>query len=260
MPSASRLLLRVAALASLAASVAFAGCTVGSPSEPSGGSNDDESFDDGEEDDDDWDDDDWGDGAGGCGDTPLVLSPLHQPVEYVTPLDSAYFDIGQNDTSLTTYWPTPDTPWLARDLDGSGTIDDGTELFGSETMLSTGEKAVDGFEALAELDLNGDDTIDVEELALGEVLVWIDGDSNRQTESYELVRADEVLLWIDLPSAPPRAPLCDDHGNCEIARSPFGYRGEDDEELRGTVIDITLTFYTRPEGEEPGGDLPCDCF
>ena len=64
--------------------------------------------------------DDYDDYDGACEDTPLVLSFDNSPVAYVE-LDSAYFDIGQHNGSLTTYWPISSTPWLARDVDGSGT-------------------------------------------------------------------------------------------------------------------------------------------
>lgn len=45
---------------------------------------------------------------------------------------------------------------LVRDLNGNGLIDNGTELFGNSTILSNNETAANGFEALKELDSNGD--------------------------------------------------------------------------------------------------------
>jgi hypothetical protein len=39
-------------------------------------------------------------------------------------------------------------------------IDDGSELFGNNTILSNGNKAANGFEALKDLDSNNDGKID----------------------------------------------------------------------------------------------------
>jgi hypothetical protein len=56
--------------------------------------------------------------------------------------------------SVITDWPTSTTPWLALDRNGNGRIDDGGELFGSATLLRSGEPASNGFVALRELDSN----------------------------------------------------------------------------------------------------------
>ena len=192
-----------------------------------------------------------------CKDTPLVLSFDNLPVEYVSELDSAYFDIGQHDSALTTYWPTARTPWLARDLNANGLIDDGKELLGSETMLADGLKARDGFEALAELDLNADGRVDTSELTRANLLVWRDQDSDRESLDGELATIDsEKILWIELPpsSLGVRAPRCDANGNCEIARSSFGYLDVDGVERRGTVIDIDLPFVPRPGADDPNDE------
>jgi hypothetical protein len=42
----------------------------------------------------------------------------------------------------------------------NGKIDDGSELFGNNTILSNGNKAANGFEALKDLDSNNDGKID----------------------------------------------------------------------------------------------------
>ena len=56
-------------------------------------------------------------------------------------------------------WPMANTPWLALDRDGNGAIEDGSELFGSGTRLASGARARNGFEALRELDSNGDGVV-----------------------------------------------------------------------------------------------------
>lgn len=49
---------------------------------------------------------------------------------------------------------------LAIDLNGDGIINDGSELFGSSTVMPDGSIARLGFEALAQYDENGDGIID----------------------------------------------------------------------------------------------------
>ncbi len=206
-----------------------------------------------------WEGEEEGDPQDPCEDTPLVLSFDGSSVEYVQTLDDAHFDFGQA-SSYTTYWPTSATPWLARDLDGSGTIDDAGELFGSDTILQSGEKASDGFQAIAELDLDGDQRVDAAELGAGNVLIWRDTDYDRISAAAELTSAAAKVSWIDLPSsgsgptvAPPTEPVCDVHGNCETGWAELAYVDDDGEELSGLVIDITLPFIKRASDPGAGG-------
>jgi hypothetical protein len=49
--------------------------------------------------------------------------------------------------------------FLARDIDGTGVIHDGKQLFGPATLLQNGQKAANGFAALKDLDDDGDGQI-----------------------------------------------------------------------------------------------------
>ena len=60
------------------------------------------------------------------------------------------------------------------DRNENGIIDDGSELFGNQTILSNGRQAVDGYQALAELDDNKDGIIDASDTSWSKLLVWID--------------------------------------------------------------------------------------
>ena len=65
------------------------------------------------------------------------------------------FDILASGEPLTIQWVAPDgdDAFLARDNNGNGLIDDGSELFGLGTTIElTGEKAVNGFAALEQFD------------------------------------------------------------------------------------------------------------
>jgi len=168
--------------------------------------------------------------ASGSSSTPLVLVFDGAPVTFSTATGAA-FDVVGDGASHVTSWPTARTPWLALDRDGNGRIDDGSELFGSMTTLSTGVRAKNGFEALAELDSNHDGVISDEDESFGQLLIWADGRGRP---------ASERIVRIEL--AYRRAPRCTASGDCEIERATFVYRGSDGREQTGEVVDVHLRY------------------
>jgi hypothetical protein len=138
-----------------------------------------------------------------------------------------------------TDWPTARTPWLALDRDGSGRIEDGSELFGSMTVLSSGHRARQGFEALRELDANGDGRITAEDPAFASLVVWSDRDGDRVSSSSELASLGALgVVSIDL--AYTVEPRCDARGNCEVERASFRYVDASGLERRGAIVDVHL--------------------
>lgn len=172
--------------------------------------------------------------------TPLVLSFDQSPVEMVpaeaTP--AATFDISMTASScISTDWPTAATPWLAVDLDGSGTIDGGRELFGSGTRIGAAgtTRANDGFVALASFDANGDGTVDHADPRFSELLLWRDVDGDRRSTPDEL----ESLASAGIDALPVESTgdgTCDDRGNCSAIGGTFGHAGG-----VGRVFDVVLS-------------------
>jgi hypothetical protein len=168
--------------------------------------------------------------------TPLVLAFAGEAVQFNTRV-AASFDL-TGTMSVVTDWPTSTTPWLALDRNGNGRIDDGGELFGSATLLPSGEPAGNGFVALRELDSNGDWRIDASDAQWSRLLVWSDVDSDRVSAADELQSVTlRELVAIDLKYVVDRR--CDARGNCEVERASFVYRSGG-RELQGAVIDVHL--------------------
>mgnify|MGYP001179556968 CR=1 FL=1 len=169
--------------------------------------------------------------------TPLVLAFRGEAVQFNTAV-AANFDL-TGTMSVRTDWPTSTTPWLALDRNSNGKIDDGGELFGSATLLRSGDVASDGFAALGELDSNADGRIDANDEQWARLLVWSDVDSDRVSAANELSSvATRDLVAIDLDHVVERR--CDARGNCEVERGGFRYRDGRGRELTGAVIDVHL--------------------
>lgn len=168
--------------------------------------------------------------------TPLVLSFDGAPVALTASLGA--FDV-DGTMSVVTDWPAAATPWLALDRDGNGSIDDGSELFGSATILGSGARASNGFVALAELDSNGDGRITPEDAAWSSLRIWSDADGDRASRAAELASLDaRRVLSIDLAYTSSRR--CDARQNCEIERAAFRWADASGAPHTGAVVDVHL--------------------
>ena len=105
--------------------------------------------------------------------SPLVVDLNGDGVIGTTSVaDGVYFDHENDGFAEKTGWISAEDGVLVRDLNGNGLIDNGTELFGNSTILSNNETAANGFEALKELDSNGDGIFSNQDKAWNEVKVW----------------------------------------------------------------------------------------
>jgi hypothetical protein len=171
------------------------------------------------------------------GDAPVVFEPRTAA--------AAPFALEPAAPDATSDWPAAATPWLCLDRDGSGTIDGGAELFGAATPLGRGGRAAHGFEALAELDDDGDGWIDAWDAAWPELLLWRDADGDRASGAAELQSVAAAglvaigLAWQD-------RPRCDARGNCERERAVFYWRDAAGRLRRGAVVDVHFTLRAPP--------------
>lgn len=168
--------------------------------------------------------------------TPLVLSFDGAPVTFTQPTGS--FDLVGVAASHETDWVSAATPWLVLDRNGNGAIDDGSELFGSMTVLASGARAHDGFAALAELDGDGDGAITPADPAWGALRLWSDADQDRASTPRELRSLDAAgVVSIDLGyRVEPRCQAT----ACEMERARFTWR-RGNERREGAVVDVHFT-------------------
>jgi hypothetical protein len=168
-------------------------------------------------------------------DTPLVLSFDGAPVEFTHP--AGFFDVVGRGASFETDWVSAATPWLAVDLDGDGAIDDGSELFGSMSVLPSGRRAPNGFAALAALDDDGDGLVTPADAGFAKLLLWRDADQDRRSSPRELRRAaDEGLVALELAYRSDRARCVG--SACEVERAAFRFRDASGRVREGAVVDV----------------------
>ena len=126
-------------------------------------------------------------------------------------------------------------PVARLDRNANGAVDDGSELFGSMTPLTTGGRASNGFVALAELDDDADGIISSGDSAFGHLLLWRDLDQNRLSSPNELTLASDAGLE-SIALANRVQPRCTATA-CEMQRSRFVFR-DGVNRREGEVIDV----------------------
>jgi len=139
-----------------------------------------------------------------------VPPPPTPPGEYADPLSidlnrdgvintlavssGIHFDLDNNGFAEATSWVAPVDGFLVLDRNGNNKIDGGAELFGNDTRLLNGTFARNGFEALAEFDLNADGKIDAQDAIYSRLRVWQDTNSNGVTDAGELKSLESLQI------------------------------------------------------------------
>lgn len=118
---------------------------------------------------------------------PLVLDLNHDGKISTTPLGTdIYFDLDGNSFAEKTSWVQATDGFVALDLNENGKIDNGKELFGTDTILPDGSKASDGFKALEQYDLNKDGFINGSDIIFQKLKIWKDTNQDGISQSNEL--------------------------------------------------------------------------
>jgi Ca2+-binding RTX toxin-like protein len=124
--------------------------------------------------------------------SPIILDLDGDGVETLAVNAGIHFDHGNDGLAEQTGWVGKDDGLLVRDLNGNGKIDSGLELFGDQTRLANGQRAANGFEALRELDSNGDGKVDASDAAFGALRIWKDANSDGIADAGELLGLTEA--------------------------------------------------------------------
>lgn len=119
--------------------------------------------------------------------SPLIIDLDGDGVETIASNTGVHFDLDNNKFAETTGWAGKDDGLLVLDKNNSGTIDNGSELFGNNTALKSGTNAANGFAALTDLDSNADGKIDKSDTAFSQLKIWKDANSNGVTDAGELI-------------------------------------------------------------------------
>ncbi|MEE9667983.1 hypothetical protein V4849_04870 [Kluyvera ascorbata] len=124
--------------------------------------------------------------------SPVILDLDGDGIETRSLQDGIFFDHDGNHFAENTGWVSADDGLLVIDKDGNGKIDSGNELFGNNTVLSNGSLAANGYEALQELDTNGDGTLNSRDEAWQQLQVWQDRNGNARVDDGELMSLSEA--------------------------------------------------------------------
>ena len=154
--------------------------------------------------------------------SPIILDLDGDGIVETTPRDAAgtrvYFDLDNSGYAERSGWVGKDDGLLVRDLNADGRIDSGAELFGNHTKLADGSRAVNGFQALAELDTNRDGVINASDAqSFASLRIWKDADGDGQTDAGEQITLQQAGVkalnvgYTDHGTQPPLDPQGNQH-------------------------------------------------
>ena len=128
--------------------------------------------------------------------SPIVLDFSEDQNFRTIPLmaSKAKFDLDANGVKEQTGWIARATAFLALDRNNNGQIDNGSELFGNHTQLVNGEKAKNGYDALAELLVHGTDNskIDSNNIMYDNLILWFDYNADGISQFNEMMHLDQA--------------------------------------------------------------------
>ena len=131
---------------------------------------------------------------------PLILDLGAPGLAFTSGENSVSFDINADGVADQMAWTAGEDGILALDVDGNGTIDNGSEIF---SPWFAGGSHAGSLAALATLDDNGDGVIDSGDAAFGNLQVWQDLDHDGVSDAGELKSlADHGITGINLDATP----------------------------------------------------------
>ena len=124
--------------------------------------------------------------------SPLVLDLNGTGITTQNISAGAQFDLNATGQAVNTGWVTSGEGILVYDP-SNGPITSGSQLFGTATVLPNGQKAANGFAALAALDSNGDGVINSSDAGWSNLKVWVgETSSNGAVQGGKLESLDSL--------------------------------------------------------------------
>ena len=138
-----------------------------------------------------------------CTETPVVIDVLGNDFKLTDLTGGVFFDLNNDGTAELVSWTdrASDDVWLVLDRNANGTIDDGSEMFGSRTPQPKpppGQRK-QGFLALAEFDKlenggNSDGMISPLDAVYASLRAWRDANHNGISEPAELLTLPQINI------------------------------------------------------------------
>lgn len=107
------------------------------------------------------------------------------------------FDLLATGHQINTGWVGQGTGLLVDDHNHDGIINNGSELFGTATMLANGQKASTGYQALTAMDTNNDGVISNADQGFSDLKIWVNAYDPSQPEQL-LTLAQRGIASLDL--------------------------------------------------------------
>jgi len=126
---------------------------------------------------------------GTCRGSPLVLDLDGDGINLSSLDEGVAFDLFGGGAKVKSAWIARGDGWLVLDRNGNGEIDDATELFGN---VSGHVHHADGFQALGELDDDGDGLVDARDPGFFTLRVWRDVNADGKSAPAELAALSDL--------------------------------------------------------------------
>lgn len=150
-----------------------------------------------------------------CQLSPLVMNLANGNYDLSGADDPVSFDLdadGSRDRITWTARGNPSMAFLVLDRNMNGKIDNGAELFGDHTPLRGSRMAPNGFDALAQYDVNGDGQVDAKDPVWPRLALWVDADHDGMSRPPELTTLSATNV-VALEVKYRRTNRTDDDGN-----------------------------------------------
>jgi len=143
---------------------------------------------------------------------PLLIDLDGDGIETTSVENGVYFDQENDGFAEVSAWVSSDDGVLAIDKNNNGTIDNGSELFGDSYVKSDGTIATSGFDALSDLDSNGDGQINSSDTSFDAIKI-LKGDGTL------LSLSDAGISSISLTSK--KSVITDSNGNRQLTTGTY---------------------------------------